>query len=122
MRKILLAGVLAALAMVALPDRSFAWGKSPYNSHGYGWLGSMAFRWHSWIHMDGPLYNYGPYNTPGLVVMHIPQPYHGSYTPADPTLWNRGYAPYGPVAGYPAYGVPGYLPANMQPAPGAPKR
>jgi hypothetical protein len=46
--------------------------------------------------------------------MHIPQPYHGSYTPADPTLWNRYYAPpYGGMySGYPAYGaVPGAMPA-----------
>jgi hypothetical protein len=105
MKKAILAGVLALAAMTALPERSHAWGKDPYNAHGYGWLGSWAFRSHSWIHMNGPLFNYGPYNTGGLVVMHIPQPYHGSYTPADPTLWNRSYQP------YPAYNVPGPAPA-----------
>ena len=101
MKKLLLAGLLAALALVALPNQSFAGNRNPYSLHGMGWLGSLAYRTKPGIFYDGPLYNYGPYNTQGLVVMHIPQPYHGSYTPADPTLWNRGYMP------NPQYGVPG---------------
>jgi hypothetical protein len=109
MKRFLLAGILAALALVALPDQSHAWGRNPYNSHGYGWLGSLAFRTKPGIFYDGPLFNYGPYNTQGHVIMHIPQPYHGSYTPADPTLWNRGYAPYAPYPGYPN-GVPATQP------------
>src|SRR5215210_9216717 len=38
MRKVLLAGVLAAAALAALPDRSHGWGRDPYNRHGYRWL------------------------------------------------------------------------------------
>jgi hypothetical protein len=106
MKRIILAGLLAVLAIPVLPERSFAWGKDPYNSYGMTWLESWALRRKMWIHNDGPLFSYGPYNTPGYVNMHIPQPYHGSYTPADPTLWNRYYAPqYGPYGGYPAYGA-----------------
>src|SRR5205085_1082457 len=102
-----------------------------YNSYGMTWIESFALRRKMWIHHDGPLFSYGPYNTPGYVNMHIPQPYHGSYTPADPTLWNRNYgAPYGPYAGYPGYAVPPGGPAGLAaaahaqapppPAPGGP--
>jgi hypothetical protein len=111
MRKFLLAGLLALAATSALPERSHAWGRDPYNSHGLGWLGSLAYRTGAWLHQDGPLFNYGPYNLPGHVTMHIPQPYHGSYNPADPNLWNRGFGNYGsvlpaPAAGYPPHAVP----------------
>ena len=93
MRKFLLANVLALAALAVLPDTSHAWGRDNYSAHGFGWLGSLAFRHKQWIHQDGPLYNYGPYNGgQGYVDMHIPRPWHGMYTPADPTLWNRGSA------------------------------
>lgn len=106
MKRFILAGLLALLAIPVLPEYSFAWGKDPYNSHGMSWLGSWSLRRKMWIHNDGPLFSYGPYNTPGYVNMHIPQPYHGSYTPADPTLWNRTYGmPYGPYGAYPGYGA-----------------
>lgn len=111
MRKLVLAGLLAGAVVAALPGRSEAHGRSPYNQHGYNWLGSFAFRRMAWIHMDGPLYSYGPYNTPGYLVMHVPQPYHGTYSPADPNLWNMGYGARGPnvpapAAGYPPGGAP----------------
>ena len=84
MRKFLLAIVLALAALAVLPDRSHAWGRDNYSAHGFGWLGSLAFRHKQWIHQDGPLYNYGPYNGgQGYVDMHIPRPWHGMYTPAD---------------------------------------
>jgi hypothetical protein len=94
MNKLFLAGVLAALALVLLPDRSHAGGRNPYDAHGMHWLHALAYKTKPGIFYDGPLYNYGPYNTQGHVIMHIPQPYHGWYVPADPTLWNRGYTPY----------------------------
>ena len=111
MRKVLLAGVLAVAALAALRDRSHAWGRDPYNAHGFGWLGQFAFNEKPWIHMQGPLFNYGPYYLPGHQTMHIPQPYHGSYTPADPNLWNNGFGAYGsslpaPAAGYAPHAVP----------------
>ena len=113
MRKFLLANVLALAALAVLPDTSHAWGRDNYSAHGYGWLGSLAFRHMQWIHQDGPLYNYGPYNGQGTVDMHIPKPWHGSYTPADPTLWNRGAsAPvgYAPAGYMPAAPAAGYAP------------
>jgi hypothetical protein len=111
MRQFLLAGVLAAAAAAALPDRSHAWGNDPYNAHGFGWLGQLAFNTKTWIHMDGPLFNYGPYYLPGHQNLHIPYPYHGAYTPADPNLWNGGFGVYGsslpaPAAGYAPHAVP----------------
>jgi len=30
-------------AATALPGRSHAWGNDPYNAHGFGWLGQLAF-------------------------------------------------------------------------------
>jgi hypothetical protein len=122
MRKVLLAGVLAVAALAALPDRSHAWGNDPYSSHSYGWFRGMAFNKMSWIHSQGPLYSYGPYYGPGYVNMHIPLPYHGSYSPADPNLWNGGYGVYGsalpaPAAGYAPNAVPSYGPAAVAPGP-----
>ena len=43
--------------------------------------------------------------------MHIPRPWHGAYTPADPNLWNNGPGVYGsmlpaPAAGYAPHAVP----------------
>jgi hypothetical protein len=115
MRKLLMAGVLALAALAALPDRSHAWGRDPYNHHGYQWLFSYAFRKHTWIHANGPLFNYGPYYLPGHVTMHIPQPIHGSYSPADPNLWNSGFGVQGsvlpaPAAGYAPHATPTYGP------------
>ena len=84
----------------------------------------MAFNKMSWIHSQGPLYSYGPYYGPGYVNMHIPLPYYGSYSPADPNLWNGGYGVYGsalpaPAAGYAPNAVPGYGPqSNSGAAPG----
>jgi hypothetical protein len=111
MRKVLLAGTAAVALLAALPDRSHAWGQDPYNAHGFGWLGQFAFNKFTWIHQDGPLFSYGPYYGPGYVNMHIPKPLHGSYTPADPNLWNNGPGVYGsmlpaPAAGYAPHAVP----------------
>jgi hypothetical protein len=112
MRKFFLAGLLAAASLAILPERSNAWGKDPYWNSGFGTLGSMAFNHMRWIHSQGPLYNYGPYNGPGHVQMHIPKPYHGTYQPADPSLWGQGGYGYG--NGYGA--APQYAPA-IQSAP-----
>jgi hypothetical protein len=113
-----LAGLLAAAAVPALPDRAEAHGRTPYNSHGLGWLGSFAYRRMAWIHMNGPLFSYGPYNTPGYLVMHIPQAYHGSYSPADLNLWNMGYGTRGPNVPAPAAGyAPDAVPSDIPPQP-----
>jgi len=115
MKKMLMASVLALAALAALPDRSHAWGRDPYNRHGFDLLNGWAFRNLTWIHSQGPLFNYGPYYLPGHVTMHIPQPYHGSYAPADPNLWNSGFGVYGsvlpaPAAGYAPHATPTYGP------------
>lgn len=119
MRKVLLAGAFALVALAAIPGQSHAWGRDAYNSHGYGWLGSFAFRHMSWIHQRGPLYNYGPYDGPGHQMMNVKIPLHGVYIPADPTIGYR----YGAGYGYPQYGYGGYAPAAPAvapaPAPGA---
>jgi hypothetical protein len=110
MRKVLLAGALALAAVTALPDRSHAWGRDAYNSHGYGWLGSFAFRKMQWIHSVGPLYNYGPYDVPGNVTHSASIPWHGVYIPADPNIGHTygytapGYA--GAAQGAPAHAPP----------------
>jgi hypothetical protein len=116
MRKILLAGALALAAVSALPERSFAWGRDAYNSHGYGWLGSFAFRKMQWIHSNGPLYNYGPYGGPGHVTHDVKIPWHGVYIPADPNIGHSyGYSAgpaYAPGYGAPAHAAP---PAHVAP-------
>jgi len=115
MRKVILAGVVALAALAALPERSHAWGKDPYNRHGFDWLNGWAYRNLTWIHAQGPLFNYGPYYLPGHVTMHMPQPIHGSYSPADPNLWNNGFGVYGsvlpaPAAGYAPHATPSFAP------------
>ena len=121
MRKVLLAGALALAAVTALPDRSHAWGRDAYNSHGYGWLGSFAFRKMQWIHSMGPLYNYGPYNVPGNVTHSMSIPWHGVYIPADPNIgYTTGYAApgyAGAAYGAPAYAPPAHAPHAMQAMP-----
>ena len=118
MRKVLLAGAAAVALLTALPDRSHAWGQDPYNAHGFGWLGQLAFNHFTWIHQDGPLFSYGPYYGPGYVNMHIPRPWHGSYTPADPNLWNNGPGVYGSILPAPAAG---YAPQAVPPVGGLPR-
>jgi hypothetical protein len=102
MRKFFLAVLLAAAAVAVMPDRSSAWGRDPYWNSGFGTLGGMAFNHMRWIHSQGPLYNYGPYYGPGHVDMHIPKPWHGSYMPANPYLWNQGGYAGAPMAAAPA--------------------
>jgi len=118
MRKVLLAGAAAVALLIALPDRSHAWGQDPYNSHGLNWLGQFAFNKWPQLHMDGPLFSYGPYYGPGYVTMHIPKPWHGSYTPADPNLWNGGPGVYGSMLPAPAAG---YAPQAVPPVGGLPR-
>ncbi len=120
MRKVLLAGVLTLAAVTALPERSHAWGRDAYNSHGYGWLGSFAFRKKAWIHQIGPLYNYGPYDVPGNVTHNFAVPWHGVYIPADPNIgYTTGYGAH-PGYGAPAHAAPAYAPpARPHPAPAA---
>jgi hypothetical protein len=118
MRKVLLAGVAAVALLTALPERSHAWGQDPYQGHGFRWLEQLAFNQCSWIHNQGPLFNYGPYFGPGHVCMHIPRPWHGSYTPADPNLWNSGAGIYGSALPAPAAG---YAPQAVPPVGGLPR-
>lgn len=118
MRKVLLAGAAAVALLAGLPDRSHAWGRDRYNAHGFNWLYQFAFTKCPWIHQDGPLFSYGPYYTPGYVNMHVPPPYHGSYTPADPNLWNNGPGVYGSMLPAPAAG---YAPTAVPPVGGLPR-
>mgnify|MGYP007071089414 CR=1 FL=1 len=117
MKKLLLGSLLALSVFALLPERSFAWGTSnPYSQHGYGFLGSLAMNHMTWIHSDGPLFNYGPYYGQGHVNMHIPQPRHGSYYPADMSLYGAaysGYSGYGAGYGAPPQGYAGGQPTNM---------
>lgn len=108
MMKLFLAGLLALAGLAVLPEVGRASGNEPYSSHGYGWLQGKVFRHMQWIHSNGPLYNYGPYmGGPGYTNMHIPEPYHGSYMPAN-------YGLYGPGAGAAGYGYPGYAAPQPQ--------
>lgn len=118
MRKVVLAGAAAVALLAALPDRSHAWGQDPYNAHGFPWLQQFAFNKCPWIHQDGPLFSYGPYYGPGYVTMHIPKPWHGSYTPADTNLWNSGVGIYGSMLPAPAAG---YAPQAVPPIGGLPR-
>lgn len=123
MRQLLFMGAIAAAALFLMPDRSQAQGLGFGYGYGqrtapYGFLGRLATHHMQWIHQDGPLYNYGPYYTPGHVTMHIPKPYHGAYVPADYTLWNNGYGHYGYGYGYGA-GYPAQAQAYPQTAPPA---
>lgn len=116
MRKVLLAGALALAGLTALPERSHAWGRDAYNSHGFTWLQSFAFRKMQWIHQTGPLYNYGPYDGPGHQATDVKIPWHGVYIPADPNIGAYG-------SGYGGgYAAPGYAPApTSAPPPGQPQ-
>lgn len=122
MRKVLWAGALALMALATAPGESLAWGRDAYNSHGYGWLGSKAFRKFQWIHQNGPLFNYGPYDGPGHQEMNVKGPMHGVYIPGNPHI-GSGYAGAVPYVFAPGYGpqaaqvahypiVPAIVPAN----------
>lgn len=126
MKRLFLAGLLAMAGLAVLPESGMAQANHPYSDHGFGWLKAKAFRHMLWIHSDGPLYNYGPYipGQQGYTTMHIPQPYHGSYIPANTALYNGG-AGYGVAGGFgqpaaPAYYQPQPLVANPAPAHPAP--
>jgi len=95
MKRLFLAGLLAVAGLAGLPAAATAADNHPYSAHGFGWFHAKVFNQMPWIHSNGPLYNYGPYIPgPGYTTMHIPEPYHGSYVPAN-------YGLYGPGAGYP---------------------
>lgn len=122
MKRLFLAGLLAVAGLAGLPAAATASDNHPYSAHGFGWFNAKVFNHMQWIHSNGPLYNYGPYIPgPGYTTMHIPEPYHGSYVPAN-------YGLYGPGAGYPyqqgqgapaAAQQPQYAQPQNQPAPQA---
>lgn len=122
MKRLFLAGILAMASLAVLPESGMAQANHPYSNHGYGWFNGKVFRHMLWIHSNGPLYNYGPYipGQPGYTTMHVPQPYHGSYIPANTSLYNNGagygYANFGSVPAAPQnYVQP--QPAAVAPAP-----
>ena len=98
MKKILAAAVLA----LALPATSQAQWRDPQARSGMTWLQGKALNTMPWIHFHGPLYNYGPYHTPGHYPMWVKDPLHGKYTPAFPPAY------YG-------YEYPLYLQNTVQP-------
>jgi hypothetical protein len=110
MQKVLFASALAIAVLAASPGRSMAWETDPFNAHGFSWFKAKVFKHMQWIHYDGPLYNYGPYNTPGHVSMHIPNPWHGTYIP------NTAAAQYAGMGGGFGYGY-GAAPTAVAAAP-----
>ncbi len=101
MKRIYLAALFATSLLVFQPSHSQAFGKYPQTYHGYGWLQGKAMNTMPWLHFHGPLYNYGPYTTPGHVPMFV-SPWCGNYTPAYPSAY------YG-------YENPPYYPNTIQP-------
>jgi hypothetical protein len=102
MKRIVLAALFATSLLVIKPSHSQAFGKHPQTYHGYGWLQGTALNVWPWLHFHGPLYNYGPYTTPGHVPMFVNNPWCGNYTPAYPSAY------YG-------YESPPYYPNTIQP-------
>lgn len=111
--------------LITTPNRSNAdWG-SPQCCHAYTWFQCRALHCWGWLHTDGPLYNYGPYDTsgPGYLPMFVPNPWCGSYIPAYPSSYyfNGGNAGYGGSAGnapMPGGNMPGCAAVPSQPAAG----
>ncbi|MEZ6138937.1 MAG: hypothetical protein R3B84_00055 [Zavarzinella sp.] len=105
MKKWIFVALLGVLGLMMSPGQSFA--QYPYQSHGFNFLERLATSKFRWIHMDGPLFNYGPYDAPGSMRMHIPRPIYGDYSPANQQLW-------GPAQGYPGaqQGYPGMYPGT----------
>jgi hypothetical protein len=89
MKKLLLSSALAAGLIVALPVQSRAYWNSPQCSEGNGFLGSCALRFCPKIHMNGPLYNYGPgpYSGPGYQDQFVPNGLRNGYVPSDPNSY-----------------------------------
>jgi hypothetical protein len=114
MNRLLWLGALALPLVVLTPQRSSAIGISPDCAHGYPWFQAKCLNKFAWIHMHGPLYNYGPsYCGPGYFYRQFPEiAYHHGYYPAYPAaVW--GYGAYG----YGAYGYGGYGGAAPQQQP-----
>src|SRR5262245_64497535 len=85
MKRLLLAATLAAAAIILVPGQSRAVGIHPDCAHGFPWWQAKCLNKFAWIHMNGPLYNYGPYNcsVPGYVWRpYPPAAYHHQYIPA----------------------------------------
>lgn len=130
MKKLLSAAfVVAALALQ--PSQSQAFWNTPQKDHGLGWLKGKALNTTPWMHFHGPLFNYGPYTTPGHVPNFVPNPIHGGYYPAYPPAYygyeNPAYAPntiqpYFPSAPMQNYTAPLniYTPAAVSAAPSSP--
>ncbi len=122
MKRLFLASLLAVAGLAVVPEAARASDNHPYSAHGYGWLSAKVFNHMQWIHSSGPLYNYGPYMPgPGYTTMHIPEPYHGSYVPANYGLYGPGAGyPYQQGQGAPAAGQPQQMP-QYQPQPAYPQ-
>jgi hypothetical protein len=113
MKKLLGAAALAVALLAVRPAETQAYWGSPQCAQGFGWLKGHALNFLSWNHFEGPIYSYGPYNTPGYVPMFVKNPHVGAYNPAYPAAY-YGYGGYG---GY-GYGAPaGYFGAAPAPAP-----
>jgi hypothetical protein len=93
MNKILAASSLALTVFFLNPIQSNADWNTPQTRHGYGWLQGRALNTMPWLHFHGPLYNYGPYTTPGHVPMYVKNPHIGAYTPAYPSAYYGYEAP-----------------------------
>jgi hypothetical protein len=100
MNRLLWLSVLTSALVLTVPNTSQAdsWGW-PQSNQGFTWWEGRALRCGSWIHMHGPLYSYGPYNTYGYINMYVPNPWHNAYVPAYPASWygypNPERSPYG---------------------------
>jgi hypothetical protein len=104
MKRLLWLGALAAPLLLSTPQQSQAWQTHPNCAHGYPWLQAKCLNKFAWIHMHGPLYNYGPYNCYGAGYTFRPFPeyaFHHGYYPAYPAAV-FGYGGYAAQA----YGAP----------------
>lgn len=88
MKRLLSAAAIAVAALVARPGEAQAYWGSPQCWQGFPWLQGKALNCMPWIHYNGPLFSYGPYNVPGYVDMYVKNPHCGAYIPA----YAPGYA------------------------------
>ena len=102
MKRFLWATALAASAALFIPSQSRAIGIHPDCAHGFPWWQAKVLNKFAWIHMHGPLYNYGPYNCAATGYVWRPYPpiaYHHGYVPAYPAAYSGMGGYYG--QGYP---------------------
>jgi hypothetical protein len=122
MNRLLWLGALALPLAVLTPQQSCAIGITPDCAHGYPWFQAKCLNKFAWIHMHGPLYNYGPcYYGAGYAYRQFPEiAYHHGYFPAYPAAV-FGYGAYGYGAyGYGGYGGAAYAPQQPCVGPNCP--